>query len=76
MSMHAGKRLRKAAKQAQGYEDRPPRCLNCEHYSSPQHGTPDRKNFYQPAICGLGGFPVRAFSICDRWVGTDGSTLE
>jgi len=76
VSTSALRRIRAKAKAEQGYEDRPPRCLNCNHYSTPQHGTPDRKAFFQPAMCGLGGFPVRPFSICDQWTGSDGSTIE
>lgn len=69
------KRYRKKAHAAFGFERNPPRCISCEHYKPPVHGVPGRSQ-HVPPRCGLGNFPVEAHSICDRWIGADGSTVE
>ena len=75
-----GKRLRGKARQIQGFELNPPRCVNCDHLVAPKHGTPEsphgRKQPYIAMACGLGNFQVVAWSICDRWKGRDGDELE
>lgn len=71
--------LRRARKQ-QGFEFNPPRCTNCVHLKTPLYGRPetawhDRKP-YVPPSCGLGGFQVNPWSICDQWKGRDGEVLD
>jgi hypothetical protein len=72
------KRLRRSSRAHQGFEFNPPRCMNCEHFKPPVHGVPvpGKKKQYRPPSCGLGGFLVEAHSICNKWIGRDGETLE
>lgn len=75
-----GKRVRRKAREAQGFELNPPRCLNCEHLQAPKLGVPSgpagKGHPFVPMACRLGNFQVKAWSICDRWTGRDGETLE
>lgn len=74
-----GKRVRKKAKQTQGFELNPPRCVNCQHLRAPKWGLPalngKAQHPYVAMACGLGNFQVLAHSICDKWEGKDGETL-
>jgi hypothetical protein len=71
---------KRAARKSQGFELSPPRCLNCQHFTPPAHGVPSTARKagkpYRPAVCSIGGFSVKAHSICDRWKGTGGEVLE
>lgn len=59
---------------ALGYEQHPPRCLNCQRWEPPVHGVPGRTP-YKQAWCSLGDFATGPGSICDHWLGKDGETL-
>lgn len=63
-----------------GFEMNPARCVNCNHYKPASFGTPrgieQKQRYFRAPQCGLGGFVVKAHSICDKWVGKDGETLE
>ena len=62
------------------YESNPPRCINCNHYRPPSYGAPESEHNkmkpYQQRRCGIGGFEVNAWSICNEWQGKDGEGLE
>ena len=66
---HKGKR------DAAGFELNPPRCINCNHFQPPAHAVPGKTQF-RPSRCGSMGFSVKPHSICDRWEGQGGETLE
>jgi len=68
-------RIRRRARENQGFEWRPPRCLNCDHYQPPTHGVPSRQQYTAPR-CKLGKFAVEPYSICDQWHGANGDRLE
>lgn len=74
-----GKRVRRKARAAQGFELNPPRCLNCSHLQPPKFGVPGSPNGggyqYTAMACKIGNFQVKAWSICDLWTGRDGETL-
>ncbi len=74
------RKQRRLAINAQGFELNPPRCLNCRHYGPPMHGVPStlltKPKAYRPRTCALGSFQVMPWSICDRWTGANGETLE
>lgn len=63
----------KAARAAQGYDDKPPRCGECVSFVPCGH---KRGGRWQPPTCAIGGFAVQSFGICDRWQGANGDTLE
>lgn len=80
MSTAKRKRARRNSKAAQGFEKNPPRCINCTQYDAPRHGAPSKPGAkavaFHPPFCKLGKFAVKPSSICDRWVGDSGETLE
>ena len=51
----------------------PPRCVNCDHYQPPAHGSPplgDRGTLkHRSAWCSLHGWAVLGSSICATWQG-------
>ena len=69
------KKVRRAAKAAQNYEQYPPRCGSCVRFTPPRLGVPGGAA-YAPGRCGLGGFAASPGGICDQWRGRDGSVLE
>lgn len=76
MSTSGIKRKRRARQAAMGFELKPPRCLNCEHFKPPRHGVPGKPGTWHEPACGIGHFPVLASSICDKWAGRNGEVLE
>lgn len=69
----SGKTKRK--KDAQGYEQHPPRCGNCAQFKTGQVGIPGKRPFI-PTTCGIGFFAVSPMGICNEWQGRDGTVLE
>lgn len=64
------KKLRKEV----DFEFNPPRCINCCHFTPPEHGVPERK-FYRAPQCSLHEFEVKPHSICNVWIGRAGEVL-
>lgn len=74
-SVSKRRRIRGANRAAQGYEQHPPRCVNCSHFRPAMEAVVGKRPYVQ-AMCGLGHFPVAIYAICDEWRGKDGATLE
>lgn len=64
----------KKRRKLMGYEQHPPRCINCQHFDPPVHGVPG-VTFFKTSSCLLGEFQTGAQSICDHWVGINGEKL-
>jgi hypothetical protein len=62
----------KAARLAQGYDPKPPRCSDCAKFVPCGHV----RGVFRPPICGIGGFKVEPAGVCDLWRGTNGDVLE
>lgn len=63
----------KAAREAQGYDAKPPRCGDCINFVPCGH---KRGGRWIPPTCAIGGFAVETFGVCDLWRSTSGETLE
>lgn len=64
-----------SAKALQGFERSPARCANCR-YLKPSVPAIRGESFYESPKCKLGDFQVKLYSVCDKWTGLSGETLE
>jgi hypothetical protein len=57
------------------YETDIPRCGNCAHYKHSRIVLRDSLPRVSSMLCKLHDFTVRPNAVCNKWAGTDGSTL-
>jgi len=61
-----------AARAAQGYDPKPPRCSECAEFVP----CGNFRGMFRPPICGIGGFKAEPAGVCDLWRGTNGDVLD
>lgn len=73
---HSSTKRVKRVRKEQGWENQPPICLNCTEYRPTFCRIVNGEKVFYKGHCNLGKFRTFPHSVCDKWVGKDGTKLE